>query len=161
MTYTLASIIAIALVLVIGIVGSFQMRRRQPAPPSVVQLAGPPTQLDRADFVGGEMDWLVVVFASATCAACADVVSKAMVLESEAVAVQVVEFPRDRALHERYRIEQVPMVLIVDSSGVVRENFLGAVSATHLWAAVAEARAPGSVPKGCGSDHEQNGQEPS
>ena len=29
----------------------------------------------------------------------------------------------------------------------------------ELWAAVAEARAPGSVPKGCGSDHEHNGQE--
>ena len=41
-------------------------------------------------------------------------------------------------------------VVIADAEGVVHRSFLGTVSATHLWAAVAEARDPGSAPPGCG-----------
>jgi len=36
----------------------------------------------------------------------------------------------------------VPLVLIVDAEGVVRRDFLGPVTATDLWAAVAEVRNP-------------------
>jgi hypothetical protein len=32
------------------------------------------------------------------------------------------------------------LTLVVDDNGVVRTSFVGPVSATHLWAAVAEAR---------------------
>ena len=34
----------------------------------------------------------------------------------------------------------MPMVLIADAEGVVRKSFVGSVSATDLWAAVAEIR---------------------
>jgi len=41
-------------------------------------------------------------------------------------------------------IDQVDQNLV---RGVVRAAFVGAFSATDLWAAVAEARAPGSTPE--------------
>jgi hypothetical protein len=70
-------------------------------------------------------------------------------LESDAVAVQEVEYGADRALHDRYAIEAVPVSLVVDQAGVVRASFVGPVTATDLWAAVAEAREPGSTPDAC------------
>jgi hypothetical protein len=99
-----------------------------------------PEQLDRADFAEPDKPWLVVVFASATCDACADVRSKAAVLATSEVAVAVSEYPRDKAVHDRYRIDAVPLVVIADDRGVVRKSFLGPVTATDLWAGVAEAR---------------------
>ena len=45
-----------------------------------------------------------------------------------------------RELHERYEISGVPMVLIADAEGVVRQSFVGPVTATDLWAAVAGIR---------------------
>ncbi|MBA3604967.1 MAG: hypothetical protein H0W46_03145, partial [Acidimicrobiia bacterium] len=45
-----------------------------------------------------------------------------------------------RPLHARYRIDSVPLLVIADASGVVRRSFLGPVSATDLWAAVAAVR---------------------
>jgi hypothetical protein len=99
-----------------------------------------PEQLDRADFATPEVPWLVAVFTSATCASCADVQAKADVLASDDVAVDVIEYPQRRDLHQRYRIDSVPLVLIADDAGVVRQHFLGPVTATDLWAAVAAAR---------------------
>ena len=99
-----------------------------------------PAQLDRADFARPEADWLVVVFTSTSCQSCHDVAAKAGVLASDEVAVVEAEFGRDRSLHERYRIDAVPIVVIADRTGVVRRSFLGPVTATDLWAAVAWAR---------------------
>ena len=69
-------------------------------------------------------------------------------LASEDVAVQEIEYGAERALHERYSIDAVPTVVIADSEGVAVATFLGPVTATDLWAAVAEAREPGSTPSG-------------
>jgi hypothetical protein len=80
------------------------------------------------------------VFTSATCDTCADVVAKAAVLASEEVAVTDVEWPSRRAVHDRYRIDRVPLLVIADRDGVVRASFAGPVTATDLWAAVAAAR---------------------
>ena len=97
-----------------------------------------PAQVDRSDFDGDA--WLVAVFTSDTCATCADVVRKAEVLRSGEVAVQVAPFQTRGDLHSRYRIDAVPAVLIVDALGVVQRTFVGPVTATDLWAALAEAR---------------------
>ena len=44
------------------------------------------------------------------------------------------------------------MILVADAEGVVRRAFVGATSATDLWAAVAELREPGTSPEpGIGS----------
>ena len=69
------------------------------------------------------------------------------------VAVQDVEYTALRRLHERYGIDAVPMVVVADADGVVRASFVGPMSATDLWAAVAEVRNPGSSPEpGLGRD---------
>ena len=64
------------------------------------------------------------------------------------MAVEEVEYGTDRALHERYSIDAVPTLVIADAQGVVVATFLGPMTATDLWAAVAEAREPGSTPGG-------------
>ena len=137
----------IAVAAVVAVVAS----RRRPDPPTGPRSYAVPAQLDRADFAGVERPWLVVVFSSATCLACADVSAKAELLASDAVAVDDVEFTERRALHERYGIDGVPTTVVADAEGVVRASFVGPVTATDLWAAVAEAREPGSTPPGC--DH--------
>jgi len=55
-----------------------------------------------------------------------------------------VEFPDRKDLHDRYGIDAVPTVVVVDADGVVRGSFIGPVTATDLWAGVAEIRQPGS-----------------
>ena len=128
------------------------LQRRPPDAPSRGASHEAPPQLDRDDFDRSEAPWLVAVFTSASCDTCADVWTKAVVLESDQVAVQQVEATADAMLHRRYQVGAVPMVVIADDRGVVRESFLGPVSATHLWAALAELREPGSVPPGCSDD---------
>jgi ABC-type microcin C transport system permease subunit YejB len=131
---------------------AFVVQRRRPDAPAQPVEHVAPSQLDRADFDGRGAPWLVVTFTSATCDTCAGVAAKAAVLASDAVATVEVEYGRDRALHERYHVTAVPTLVIADAEGVVRQSFIGPTSATHLWAALAELREPGSVPPGC-SDH--------
>ena len=108
-----------------------------------------PEQLDRRDFDRPDAPWLVAVFTSAKCETCSSVVEVAGPLESKAVAFHEVEAAARKDLHDRYAIEAVPMVLLVDAVGVVRSHHLGPVSATHLWGSLAELRQPGSIPDGC------------
>ncbi len=112
-----------------------------------------PEQLDRRDFARPDAPWLVAVFTSASCDSCAAVVDVAGPLASDAVAVDVVEVGERRKVHDRYAVDAVPMVLLVDTLGVVRDHHLGPVSATHLWGSLAELREPGSTPDGCDAGH--------
>lgn len=141
-------LVALALAAVALAVAWFVQRRQRPDVP-VRTGYSVPAQLDRHDFERPEAPWLVVVFSSATCATCAGILDKAQHLTSDAVVVQDVEFTAGRALHERYAIEAVPTTLVVDADGVVQRSFLGPLTATDLWAAVAEARDPGSTPDTC------------
>jgi len=142
------ALIAVGLAVVALLVAAVLQRRQRPDAPvrTGYQVPG---QISRADFARPEAPWLVVVFTSATCHTCAGVWDRARHVESDAVAVQEVEHGADRALHDRYGIEAVPTALVVDADGVVRASFLGPVTATDLWAAVAEAREPGSTPDAC------------
>jgi len=106
-----------------------------------------PVQLDRTDFVGPGVPWLVAVFSSTTCLSCAEAVAKAQVLACGDVAVDDVAVETRRDVHARYGIEAVPTIVVADADGVVRASFVGPPSATDLWAAVAEARQPGSSPE--------------
>jgi len=131
-------LLALGIALAAGVVAVVLRRRRPDAP---MQSSGRiPEQLDRADFDQPGTPWLVTVFTSATCDACKDVTAKAEVLATNEVAVSVAEYPARRDLHERYQIDSVPLVVIADADGVVRKSFLGPVTATDLWAAVAAAR---------------------
>ena len=128
-----------AAIIVVAVAVALVARRRRPDAPTQPTRAVP-TQLDRADFERPDAPWLVAVFTSATCDGCADVVSKAAVLTSDDVAVVTAEWQTRKDLHERYRIDAVPLLVIADAAGVVRRSFAGPVSATDLWAAVAAAR---------------------
>ena len=123
------------------------LRRRQrveaPTQPRHVS----PRQLDRADFCRPDAPCLVAVFTSSTCQSCAAMADKAAVLESAQVAVDVLEVAERPALHRKYAITAVPLVVVADAGGVVRASFLGPASANDLWAAVAEVREPGSSPE--------------
>lgn len=139
-------VIVVVIVIAVGIVATVAQKRRRVDVPTQQRFAVP-QQLDRADFARSDAPWLVAVFSSATCEVCHSVVSKAQVLESPEVAVVNVEYLASRALHEKYSIEAVPTVVIADAMGVNRAGFIGPMSATDLWAAVAEAREPGSSPE--------------
>lgn len=143
-------VVALVIAAVAVAVALVARRRRQTDPPT--QAAHHvPDQVDRRDFdrlVAGDPEWLVVAFTSATCHTCADMVAKAQVLAGPAVGFAEVEYGAERELHRRYAIDAVPTVVLADRAGVVLRAFQGRVSATDLWAAVAEAREPGSTPAG-------------
>jgi hypothetical protein len=82
----------------------------------------------------------VAVFSSATCLSCQDAWEKARLLDSDEVAVQEIEASERKDLHERYRIDAVPMIVVVDDEGVTRASFIGVPTAADLWAALAELR---------------------
>ena len=145
----------IAVVVVLGSVGAgLVLRRRQAVAAPTQPSMSVPAQLDRADFPVADAPWAVVVVTSATCHTCADALRKATVLASPQVSVVEVEYGANTVLHKKYDIQAVPLLAVVDADGVVHRGFAGPVSATDLWAAVAEARDPGSSPEPhLGHDH--------
>jgi len=141
----------IAAALVVVVVGVALVARRRPRPAPPPRDAYPvPAQLDRADFPRPDAPWLVAYFWSRTCDSCEGMGEKVAVLESPEVSTARMEAVDDRALHQRYEIAAIPMVLIADADGVVRRSFVGAVSATDLWAALAEVRAADAGARGSG-----------
>ncbi len=134
-------------VLIVALAVGAVLRRRAVIDAPTQPVFSAPAQIDRADFADARAPWLVAVFSSATCGACSDVVRKAKVLACAEVDVAEVEYSTSAALHRKYHVEAVPIVVVADQAGVVRANFVGPISATDLWAAVAEARHPGSSPE--------------
>jgi len=132
----------VAVVVVAALLAQFFQRRKPQAPTQPKMEV--PAQVDRSDFPQSEAQWLVAVFSSATCSTCIDVISKAQALATSQVAVVNVEYPERKDLHDRYGIDAVPTVVVADAQGVVLGSFIGPVTATDLWAGVAEMRQPGS-----------------
>lgn len=132
--------LVLALVLVaVAVVVAIVVQRRRPVPAPAPRFNVPP-RLDRGDFSRPDVAWLVAVFTSATCETCAGVVERAAPLASGEVVVQEVEVGRDAALHERYDISAVPLVVVVDHDGVVRAHAFGPQGTSELWGLVADAR---------------------
>ncbi|NQW33741.1 MAG: hypothetical protein HQ467_04045 [Acidimicrobiaceae bacterium] len=130
-----------ALILVMAATLGVVVRKRKPdAPSQTLNLI--PQQLNRKDFVSPEKPWLLVVFTSSTCDACQDVATKAKVLTSHDVAVQIIDYLEMRNLHKQYAIDSVPTTVIADNLGVVQYGVLGPITATDLWAAMARCRDP-------------------
>jgi len=127
---------------------SLFVRRRKPDAPSQTSHTVP-QQLSREDFLSAEKPWLLAVFTSSTCDACQDVATKAKVLASQEVAVQIIDFQEMSDLHARYSIDAVPTTVIADNRGVVQYGVLGPVTATDLWAAMARCRDPKSSTELC------------
>ena len=133
--------------LALAVAAVLQRRQRPDAPVRTGYAV--PAQLDRGDFERPDAPWLVAIFTSATCNTCQGVWERAQPLASDLVAVPELEHQADRGLHDRYEIDAVPTTLVADADGVVVASYVGPVTATDLWAAVAEAREPGSTPPGC------------
>lgn len=132
-------LVIVSVVVVVAVLANIWQRRRAVDAPTQGS-AALPSQIDRQDFVRPQTSWIVLAFTSSTCNTCADIVRKVRVLETDAVAIQILEYTTERELHARYKIDSVPCVLMADANGVVRANFLGPVTATDLWAALARAR---------------------
>ena len=131
--------VIVGVVVVIALLTNLWQRKRQVDAPTQ-GASEVPSQIDRSDFVRPDAPWVVLAFTSATCQTCSDIERKVRVLETNSVAIQILEYTAQRELHERYKIDAVPTVLMADANGVVQANFLGPVSATDLWAALARAR---------------------
>lgn len=132
-------VLVVALVVVALVVAALLRRRPADAPTGSGDWEVP-AQLDRRDFAGADKPWLVAVFTSNTCDSCERAMAKAEVVAGETVAYEVIPWQERRALHERYGVEVVPLILVADADGVVQRSFIGVPSATDLWAAVADAR---------------------
>lgn len=139
-------LVVAAVLVLVAVVAARLLERRRPAPPTQPRWE-PPTQLDRGDFDDADRPWLVAVFTSATCDSCRDVTAKAKVLASAEVVFQDIPWQERKDLHVRYAVEVVPTTVLADAEGVVRASFVGAPTATDLWAALAEARQPGASPE--------------
>ena len=152
MTVRIALALGLALVaVVVAVVVERRSRRSATAPVAVRGEA--PVQLFRSDFPRPTAPWLVVAFTSSSCGGCGPMVAKVEALECADVVTTEVEFTANRSLHERYAVDAVPLVVVADVDGVVRASWFGTVSATDLWAAVAELRHPGSTPNAHCDDH--------
>jgi hypothetical protein len=143
----MAGRVASGVAILVGVLAlAWLLRRRTPdAPPRDVYPV--PRQLDRADFPRPDAPWLVALFSSTACESCIGLPSKIAALESDAVATCEVEAAGRGDLHRRYDISAIPMTLVADSEGVVCRAFVGSFTSTDLWAAVADARAPGTTPE--------------
>ena len=137
-----------SLILLFAAALNFFVSRRKPDAPSQTSRTVP-QQLSRDDFDSAEKPWLLAVFTSSTCDACQDVATKAKVLASKDVVIQIIEFQEMPNLHARYSIDAVPTTVIADHRGVVQYGVLGPVTATDLWAAMARCRDPKSSTELC------------
>lgn len=132
-------VIAAGLALLAAVIAS-RLTRRTTGEPAPAREWNVPRQLDRSDFARPDARWLVALFSSADCEVCQAVWERAQVVEGAEVAVQNLDAKADKTLHERYRVDAVPLLLISDDQGVVRRHFLGPVTATDVWGALAELR---------------------
>jgi len=137
----IAAVVALAAALV-----AWRLRAKAPPAPPPRDAYPIPRQLRRGDFPRPDAPWLVAYFSSSTCASCQGLGPKVAALESGEVATCELSFETERALHDRYEIEAIPMVLVADAGGVVQRAFVGATTATDLWAALAAVRDPDSAP---------------
>ncbi len=126
---TLLAAVALAAV---ALAAAWFIQRRTPDAPTNGSAYRVPNQIDRADFLRPDIDQIVVVFSSATCHVCAEIVELAMTFASRLIVVHNVEFTIDKALHERYAIDAVPTVLVADQLGVVTSAFTGQVRESSL-----------------------------
>lgn len=117
-------LIVIAVAAVAGVT-AFLINGRAPDAPSTPQFAAP-QQLDRADFDRPETPWLMALFTSETCLSCHDARAVVADLAFSTVVVQDLPVESEKAIHDRYGIDAVPIVTLADPDGVVRWSWLGA-----------------------------------
>lgn len=139
----MTQLLIVVAVAAVALGAGWYTQQRAPDAPTAPQSHSTPEQLDRADFVRPDAEWLVAVFTSATCETCAKVWTTTQLVESDAVAIENIEVGASKDLHDRYNITAVPAVVIADADGVAQASFLGPPSSADLWAKLAELRGQG------------------
>ncbi|WP_334142440.1 TlpA family protein disulfide reductase [Rhabdothermincola sp.] len=119
-------LLAAALIAVAALVAVL-IQRRQPSPEAAPSFTVP-ERIDRGELPGPDRPWLLAVFSAHTCSTCATVVGELAPLAGPDVAFAEIELDAARALHERYAIGAVPLLLIVDVHGSVRHHVFGPVT---------------------------------
>lgn len=119
-------LLAAALIAVAALVAVL-IQRRQPSPEAAPSFAVP-ERVDRGELAGSDRPWLLAVFTSHTCSTCEEVVGELEPLAGPDVAFVEIEVGAARALHERYAIGAVPLLLIVDAHGNVRRHAFGLIT---------------------------------
>jgi hypothetical protein len=116
-------------------------RSKKPSPTSTTHYDAP-SHIERGDFPDATTEVFAVAFTSASCESCHDIVTKLKAAQTSQVDISIVEYEDDhgKTLHKKYDIEAVPTVVICDSNGTTQKAFLGAVTATDLWAGLAQVR---------------------
>lgn len=137
--------IGVVILVVVGLI-AWRLQHRPPDPPPR-DVYPVPKQLDRHDFPRPGAPWLVALFSSTACDSCQGLAPKLVPLESGDVAVCEIEAEKQGDLHQRYELAAIPTTVVADADGVVRRAFVGAFTATDLWAALAELHDPGSTPE--------------
>lgn len=135
-------VIALAIVAAAATVAAV-LRRRRPDP-TFTATTGVPDRVDRRDFADPGAPWLYVLFSSATCESCPAAAESLRAAAGEGVVADEAEYSARRDLHRRYGIDAVPLTLLVDREGVVRDHFLGRTSPEQLSEALARARGSGT-----------------
>ncbi|MCP3937015.1 MAG: hypothetical protein GY708_16785 [Actinomycetia bacterium] len=125
-------LIAVVILVVALVVAWFAQRRRPDAPMQTSADRLLPHQLDRGDFTSPEQTYLVAVFSSDSCDACASVLAAVETLAAPDVAIQNISWQFDKDLHDRYAIETVPATVIAGPDGVVGAGFLGQMQVAEL-----------------------------
>ena len=91
-----------------------------------------PGHLSREDFGFTNEPWLVVIFSSESCETCKPLVAESMKLSSLGIAIQEIAVETNKDLYEKYSIDAVPMLLLVDKFGVVRSSHLGPTNSEEV-----------------------------
>ncbi len=126
------------LVLLLGtfaVLVAYSVNRRRTDSPSVPQ-SSLPVQIDRRDFEKPEKKWLLAFFSSESCSSCRTVRNLLKNIQANTIHIQEINFPKDRELHTRYGIDSVPIILIIDSDGVVTWSFAGTPSSALISDAI-------------------------
>lgn len=116
-------------IVVTAIVVASLLRNRRTQSPTIGRNEAP-SFVSRSDFAHPEAPLLVLLFSSASCDSCVQVWDQLQKLEG--IAIERVDYPERNDLHERYGITAVPLVLVVDSAGLVQSHHFGKCSAEQL-----------------------------
>lgn len=125
---TLLIVLAIAAV---AAAVAWRFNGRAPDAPTTPQFAAP-QQLDRSDFEHPDREWLLALFSSETCLSCHEAREALEPVRFDRVGVLDLPLETNKALHNRYSIDAVPIMVLADSDGVVRWSYLGAPPAEAI-----------------------------
>ncbi len=128
--------IVLSLILVSGAVGlgflTTFLRSKMKTGKSGLKFSPVPSQI-----AAPKTPWSIIVFTADNCHTCPGVLTLARRLESDRVSVLEYEAQRDRKIHRKYGIEDVPLSLLVNQTGGVELWFFGPLDLNKIKSHIA------------------------